>query len=203
MVLFAGVTAFILTKYPTFSTSPSSRSAQGLAGSNALPKGLLPPIDNALLRITKKSFGVYVAPANSPVSPERFKGYHTGVDFETYPAEKDLDVSIYAACTGLLRLKKWAAGYGGVLREECRLDNQAVTIVYGHVKLSSVTSDVGRTLTAGEKIAILGAGYSSETDGERKHLHFGIHRGTAIDIRGYVQNETELKNWLDPQIFFR
>jgi len=44
----------------------------------------------------------------------------------------------------------------------------------------------------------LGKGYSDETDGERKHLHFAIHKGTKIDVRGYVQTKGELQDWLNP-----
>ncbi|NTU99252.1 hypothetical protein HGA64_04600 [Candidatus Falkowbacteria bacterium] len=43
----------------------------------------VPPISDALSRVTKKPFGIKVSPKNSSVSPERFTGYHTGVDFET------------------------------------------------------------------------------------------------------------------------
>jgi len=35
-------------------------------------KKISQPIDNAAGRITKKPFGIEVAPGNSPVSPERF-----------------------------------------------------------------------------------------------------------------------------------
>jgi len=46
---------------------------------------------------------------------------------------------------------------------------------------------------------VLGDHESAETDGERKHLHFGIHKGSDIDMRGYVAIEEELENWIDPQ----
>src|SRR5438105_13240780 len=39
------------------------------------------PLENAQTRVTKKFFGTKVSPGNSPVTPERFSGYHTGVDF--------------------------------------------------------------------------------------------------------------------------
>ncbi len=39
-----------------------------------------------------------------------------------------------------------------------------------------------------------------ETDGERKHLHLGIHKGTVVDLRGYVDSELDLKNWINPEI---
>lgn len=155
------------------------------------------PIANAMSRMTKKPFGLYVSPGNSPVMPEKFKGYHTGVDFETLPEEKDLPVSISAICDGKILLKRSAQGYGGVLVQSCQIKNEAVTVVYGHLKLTSISEKVGDLLQSGKPFAVLGAGYSTETDGERKHLHLGIKKGTAIDLRGYVQNKSELSGWLD------
>lgn len=175
----------------TTSTSPPTPD-------NSAPVAQLrEPINNALSRITKKPFGIYITPKNSPVQPEKFAGYHTGVDFETTADEQNIDVPIFAACDGKLLLKKYASGYGGVAVESCELDGNDMTIIYGHVRLSSVAVNVGDKLKAGDKFAVLGKGYSSETDGERKHLHFGIHKGTSVNILGYVQKQSELSAWLD------
>lgn len=130
--------------------------------------------------------------------PEHFTGYHTGVDFETYSSEQSTDVPIYAACAGTLLLKEWASGYGGVAVQSCTIDSQAVTVIYGHLRQSSITPAKGANLTAGEQIAVLGTGYSTETDGERKHLHFGIHIGTSVNILGYVPTKADLSGWLNP-----
>jgi len=163
------------------------------------PETITEPISNALARITKKPFGIKISPTDSPVSPERFSGYHTGVDFETYPDEQDIAVPIYAICTGPLVLKKSANGYGGMTVQQCQINKEDVTVIYGHLKLTSINAGIGQSLKAGEQLGILGKGYSSETDGERKHLHLGIHRGKTIDLRGYVQTSTELNQWLDFQ----
>jgi hypothetical protein len=32
--------------------------------------------------LQKKPFGIYITPENSPVQPENFTGYHTGIDVE-------------------------------------------------------------------------------------------------------------------------
>jgi len=157
------------------------------------------PISSALTRITKKTFGLKVSPLNSPVTPEKFSGYHTGVDFETTPNEQNTDVSIYAVCAGSVILKKWASGYGGVLVQQCTLEGRNVTIIFGHIKLSSINSEVGQILAPGDLIGVLGKAKSNETDGERKHLHLGIHKGTDVNIRGYVQSESELGDWIDAQ----
>lgn len=130
-------------------------------------------------------------------------GYHTGVDFETTADEQNIDVPIYAACDGKLLLKKYASGYGGVAVQSCTIDNNPVTIIYGHIRLSSVAAKAGDNLKAGNKLGVLGTGYSGETDGERKHLHFGIHKGQAINILGYVQKQTDLSGWLDATKYLR
>ena len=156
------------------------------------------PIARALERVTKKPFGIYIRPKDSPVTPEKFTGYHTGADFETDPNEQDSDIPIFTVCAGPLLLKEWARGYGGVAVQKCRINAQDVTIVYGHLKLTSIQAKTGASLTQGQELGALGKGYSTETDGERKHLHLAIHRGTAINILGYVQNRASLDNWIDP-----
>ncbi|MDD5489906.1 MAG: M23 family metallopeptidase [Candidatus Moranbacteria bacterium] len=156
------------------------------------------PLDRAGERVTKKPFGIFVTPQNSPVQPEHFRGYHTGTDFEIFPEESNADVSVRAICDGKIAVKKTATGYGGVLVESCELDGQPITVIYGHLKLSSITNKVGDALAKGEEIGILGKAYSAETSGERKHLHLGVHKGTTVNILGYVQNQSELSGWIDP-----
>ncbi len=157
-----------------------------------------PPITDFQERVTKKPFGIYIALQDSPVQPERFQDYHTGVDFEILPGEENIDVPIYAFCDGKITMKEYASGYGGILVESCIIENQSVTVIYGHLKLASINKNIDDNLVSGEMIGILGKGYSTETDGERKHLHFGIHKGSGITILGYVQNEEELIKWINP-----
>jgi hypothetical protein len=54
----------------------------------------------------------------------------------------------------------------------------------------------------GELVGNLGKGYSSQTDGERKHLHLAFLKGDQLDFRGYVQKETDLSRWSDPLSIF-
>jgi len=161
------------------------------------------PISNALSRITKKPFGIYITPKNSPVSPEKFIGFHTGVDFETTADEQNADVPIYAICDGPLALKKYATGYGGVAVQKCQINNEGVTVIYGHLRLSSITVEINQSIKSGQKFAVLGKGYSTETDGERKHLHLGIHKGKSISLLGYVQDSAQLSNWIDAQALLK
>lgn len=155
------------------------------------------PLDRVSERVTKKFFGTYVTPKSSPVQPERFSGYHTGVDFETFAEERGVDVVVHAICTGPLVMKRFAMGYGGIMVQRCGLDGKPVTVLYGHLRLSSITAAVGKEIKAGDSFAVLGAGYSHETDGERKHLHVGVHYGKVVDVHGYVSSSGELSAWSD------
>lgn len=161
------------------------------------------PLNEALSRIIKKPFGIYVSPKNSTVIPEKFIGLHTGVDFETFQNEQNSDVSVVIICSGKLLVKRQARGYGGMVVQSCLLDDRPITVLYGHLRLSSVKNSVGETLNAGDFLGFLGTGFSVETDGERKHLHLGIHLGEEIDTRGYTQTQSELKNWLNIESYLR
>lgn len=160
--------------------------------------GFLSPLDRVAERVTKKSFGVYVTPDNSPVQPERFSGYHTGTDFEIFSDELNVPVAVRAVCTGAVLLKQLAYGYGGVVVQSCTLDGQPITVVYGHVRLASIGVKVGDTVQAGDMLGVLGTAHSRETDGERKHLHISFHWGKAVNILGYVSNKERLSEWIDP-----
>ncbi len=156
------------------------------------------PIDRVSERVTKKPFGIFIDPKTSPVQPERFRGYHTGTDLETFPSETNVDVPIRAVCTGKLTLKRSASGYGGVVAQLCDLRGNPISVIYGHLALGSVDWKVGDQVDQGEEIGILGAGGSADTDGERKHLHLGFFKGSTPNIRGYVASKAELSAWLDP-----
>jgi murein DD-endopeptidase MepM/ murein hydrolase activator NlpD len=194
---------------PNTAQTPKASSGTEVAASTTSPEtakpgsGLTEPISGGLSRVSKKTFGLYVSPGHSPISPERFTGYHTGIDFETTPQEQKADVDIFAACSGKLLLKEYASGYGGVAVQSCVLNGQNVTLIYGHLRLSSIIPNKGDSVAAGQKIAVLGTGYSTETDGERRHLHFGIHIGTTVNILGYVQKKADLSGWIDPEQFLK
>jgi murein DD-endopeptidase MepM/ murein hydrolase activator NlpD len=165
---------------------------------NPKSSGFTAPLANAGTRVTKKPFGIFVTPQNSPVSPERFRGYHTAADFEIFPGEENVELAVKAVCGGKLLSKRNASGYGGVAVESCELAGEPIIVVYGHVKLESINYKIGDRISAGDTLGILGAAGSRDTDGERKHLHLGFRKGSAQNILGYVQNKSELSGWLDP-----
>lgn len=112
-------------------------------------------------------------------------------------------MAVYAVNSGTVKYVGQVGGYGGVLIYETTIDNSTVTILYGHIRLSSAEKNAGDMISKGEKLAVLGLPNSSETDGERKHLHFGIHKGSQIVYLGYVQNQVELSNWFNPDDIIR
>ena len=149
-------------------------------------------------RIFKKAFGDYITPANSPVQPERFSGYHTGTDFEVLPSEDPHTIEVTALCDGPIKISRWVKGYGGVIIQSCTIESEPATVLYGHVSLEDAAV-AGSFVEKDSPIAVLGKGYSHETDGERPHLHLAVHRGDSIEYRGYVQKESELEGWVDPE----
>lgn len=159
------------------------------------------PLSRATERVTKKPFGIYIDPRTSPVQPEKFRGYHTGADFEAFPEEVAIDVPVLALCTGAIVEKRRSTGYGGVLVTECVLEGKKVTVLYGHLRLASIEKRVGQSIERGEVLGVLGTGGSAETDGERKHLHLSIHLGSTVNMLGYVESAEKLSAWLDPYPF--
>ena len=178
-----------------------NQAAEPIPPSVPKANGFQPPIIRAGERVAKKPFGIFITPKNSPVQPERFYGYHSGSDFEVFSEELNLDVEVKAICSGELKMKKTASGYGGLAVEACEINGGPITVIYGHLKLSSIAANIGENINVGDTLGILGAGYSSETSGERKHLHLGIHKGADLNILGYVQNKENLSDWIDPCLY--
>lgn len=163
------------------------------------PQTLGVPLSNAASRVTKKHFGQYITPENSPVQPEKFSGYHTGTDFEIKQDEADVPIPVYAVCDGPIKSKQSIQGYGGTIVQECKIENEIVQVLYGHISVTE-SSNVGESLVRGDSFAILGTP-PTETDGERKHLHLGIIGGSTIDYRGYVEVQPELSKWINPESY--
>lgn len=161
---------------------------------------LLEPVDGFLQRITKKPFGIYITPATSPVQPEKFTGYHTGVDAEfTDVADK---VEVKAMATGTVVLTRRVSGYGGVVVIRHDINDQQILTLYGHLDPASLVA-VNTQVSAGQVIGKLGEGYTAATDYERKHLHLAMLKGKTVDLRGYVNTEKELSaGWYNPLDFY-
>lgn len=175
-----------------------------LAGMNESERnGVAPlawPMDRGEEREKKLTFGLFVTPdpEENPIDPpERFTGYHTALDFEIFEEEENTDVAVKVSCDGKILQQETIAGYGGVVIQSCQIPEE-VTVLYGHLDFERFQKKVGDEVKRGELLGYLGAEKSAETGNTRKHLHFGVHEGPDIEVRGYVQNESELESFRDP-----
>ncbi|TSC64505.1 MAG: hypothetical protein G01um1014106_99 [Parcubacteria group bacterium Gr01-1014_106] len=155
------------------------------------------PVRGFASAITKKPFGLFVRPGQSPVEPERFTGYHAAVD-----AELPADTPVFSIAAGTSLRSGRVSGYGGLVVIEHRVEGQRLVGVYGHLDPADLPP-VGKRIDAGGRIGKLGGGFTHETDGERPHLHFGLYAGPGVDVRGYVPTEKDLALWRDPIHFLR
>lgn len=130
--------------------------------------------------------------------PVQFTGFHSGLDLEIFPEEKTTVVPVFAVSSGRIVFAGPVTGYGGVVL--LRPETDSATFLYGH--LQSVGIKVGQTVNAGDILGNLGAAFSPQTGGERKHLHFAVYRGADNYFRGYEQTKSAVENkFLDPQLF--
>lgn len=170
------------------------------------------PIDGYYDRQGVKSFGTYVDQAFLSSHPNEFRnngypkftGFHAAADIDyTADAEANVDTSVRAMAAGTVIYKATVTGYGGVIVIRHQ-QPEAVTSLYGHVRISDAPVGVGDTVAAGQPIAVLGAPFSAETGGERKHLHFGIHRGAALSLNGHEPSQATLDaQWYNPNDWLR
>ena len=145
-------------------------------------------------RVSKKPFGILIDPATSPVQPERFSGYHTAIDIEAQDIEEEVDV--FAIADGTTAFQRTIEGYGGVTGIRHEIDGETLLGIYGHLDRESIRG-IG-DVKAGQKIGVLGEGFTSETDNERKHLHFGLYADEDDNVAGYVSRKSQLASWRDP-----
>jgi len=158
-------------------------------------------------RIRVKDFGQYIDDSfyigKENLFPfNKFYGYHAGVDLEVFPEEKDSLAPVYATGNGKIVFVGSLKGYGGVILE--LLDETNHTVLYGHVKILNIPIKNGQSVKAGDIITYLGGGFSSETSKERKHLHFGIHKGKGQYFKGHENTLENLRaRWENPTTFLK
>lgn len=164
------------------------------------------PLERTLERASYKEFGQYIDKnfyvGKENLFPGQYVGYHAGVDLEILPNELNQNVPVIAVTGGIISYVGFVSGYGGVILE--KLGNEGLTVLYGHLKLSPTNLKAGDSVKSGQTLANLGNAFSSETGGERKHLHFGMYKGTDLYFKGYENTEAELsKRWINPLIFLQ
>lgn len=193
----------LLSNKKTSSPMSTSTATAPTKSSELLPW----PLDKPDQRQTLLKFGLYVTPdpATNPISPpERFTGYHTGLDIEILPEEKEVAVPVKTICEGKILYTGIIEGYGGVIIQECVINNQPVSVLYGHLNTKSFSVSVGNEpIPSQAPVAELGKDHTEETGNTRKHLHLGIHKGNHVEFLGYVNNPKELEEFIDPLLLLR
>lgn len=191
----------------TTNPAPSGSSSQNPISQTESVPTLVYPLDNFAARIMANDFGVYYPPGGT-TNPDKkvcpnatyYVGYHTADDLEIFPNELNLPVIAKSIADGTVRETSSVTGYGGLIVIEYNLGGSIYTAYYGHVNLSTTAVKVGDRVVAGENLAELGAQCSNTNGNVRKHLHFGLHKESGIDVRGYVPTKSDLSNWVDPKV---
>src|SRR3989344_1226992 len=174
----------------------------GFMGNNASEENIAYPLDQFNIRSKLLTFCLYVTPSQNPIDPpERFIGYHAALDIEMLEDEKDKEVMVFAICSGQVIFSNTAEGYGGLLVQKCNINNQNVTVIYGHLDPESLVPDK-QNIRKGDVIGVLAQTNTPESGLTRKHLHLGIHKGDKVQILGYVQREEDLEEYIDPMLIF-
>jgi hypothetical protein len=158
-------------------------------------KDLVLPVEDYAERANLKVFGEYIQ--------DRFRGYHAADDVEFTDEEVvKREIAVVAMADGKVTLVQFVSGYGGLIKADHVLDGKTYHALYGHVDLGSAKVKPGDMVTRGQFLANLGDHQSKETDGERKHLHFGLYEGTDDRVNGYEPSVNGLKRWINPTQFF-
>lgn len=150
------------------------------------------PVEDYFERATFKVFGQKVQ--------DRFSGYHAGDDIEF--TDVAAEIPVVAIADGTVLRIGWVSGYGGLLILEHEVQGREIRALYGHLDLDSSSLAVSDRVSMGQFLANLGEGESAETDGERKHLHFGLYEADELRLAGYVTNAAQLAQWINPSEFF-
>lgn len=178
---------------PTDTATPTSPTLPGKDNAEPLVAEVVFPIADYVTNRTLKVFGQYVS--------DRFTGYHDAEDVEITDRRAQHEVRAFA--DGTIVYKKSTSGYGGLVIIRHPLSTGTVQGIYGHLSLSSVKKNIGDTVGKNEVIGYLGADKSTDTDGERQHLHFGLYKENDVNVSGYVSRPEQLSNWLNPTDFFQ
>lgn len=159
------------------------------------PPSIFYPISSYSDRATFKVFDQQVN--------DRFSGWHVGDDLEIFDDELEEEVPVYAMADGKIVYRNWLSGYGGVIVLQHEIGGQTLQSIYGHIDLSQTRPRLGEYVRAGTLITYLGDDKSNETDGERKHLHFGLYPGSALRLDGYARLQAETDNWINPSEYLK
>lgn len=197
-----------LTTKPSPAPIKQTNNSQSRPGNSNNTKTIVPPMDNFSARIALNNFGN--EPSKVELSKDQYTdlickngkyypGFHTAVDLEVTPEERNKPLSVYSIADGTIRQAGAVNGYGGLVVVEYKINEKTYTAYYGHVDLKTVTLKAGAKLKAGQKIAELAPACSAANGNTRKHLHFGLRKGSNVVVSGYITSKNDLNNWVDPR----
>lgn len=139
---------------------------------------------------------------NPDLYPTKYIGYHTATDWEIIPEELNKKVPVYAISDSILTYQNFVSGYGGVVILYLIIEN--LSVLYGHLDISQIKFSVGENIPGKTKIAYLADNFSTNSGGERQHLHFAIYKGKDLYFKGYEENKNILLNkFIDPVVFLK
>jgi len=127
-----------------------------------------------------------------------YPGYHTAVDLETTAAQANQSIPVFAIAAGTVGQVSAVSGYGGLIVVQYNLGGADYIAYYGHINLSTAKVKAGQSVTVGETLADLAPACSLANGNVRKHLHFGLYKGTGVDVRGYAPDKAALESWMNP-----
>lgn len=177
-----------------------------VAGISTFAQSWYYPMDSYFERQRLKGFGQFINDdfykgKEHRFPFNRFYGYHAAVDLEYLPQELEKNIPVYAVTNGKIKYIGELDGYGGVILQDIGLNK---TALYGHVKTNDLQYKVGQEARAGEIITYLGDEFSSETSRERKHLHFGVYKGTDLYFKGHEASVDSLnRRWENPTTYLK
>lgn len=181
------------TSAPTQNTNQAT--AKPTEASSIKRSTVVLPVKEYAQRSTVKRFGDFVQ--------DRFQGYHVGDDIEFNDQESlNQEIPVVSISDGIVTRVDSISGYGGFLSINHEIDGKTLHANYGHLDLRSTKLKQGDRVAKGQFLANLGDHKSSETDGERKHLHFALYEGTQTRINGYEALSKNVANWINPTAFF-
>jgi murein DD-endopeptidase MepM/ murein hydrolase activator NlpD len=186
---------YVIAKRPDLNEAVYQQFLESLILGSHTESTWIAPIEGFTTRNTKKNFGLYVTPNNSPISPEKFTGYHTGVDIEY--GDVTTDVPVKAVAAGTVKVARFIDGYGGLVGIEHDWNDKKLFVVYGHLDPKSLVKE-NVPVAQGDIVGVLGDKSADETDNERKHLHFGVRRSADTNLRGYSTSAESLRDWFNP-----
>jgi murein DD-endopeptidase MepM/ murein hydrolase activator NlpD len=194
-LLVGGTTVHLLGSKPVeISAASTAVAAEPSTSVAPADPNLVLPIADYANRRTLKRFGTWV-------DDGRFLGYHLGEDVEYGDVAEE--VVVHAIADGTVLVSGWVNGYGGTLIIQHEIDGEKINAIYGHLDPASLVKE-GESVAKGQTIARLGDGFTDETDGRRKHLHFGLYAaGEDLRVNGYTLEAMDLKDWIDPQELFK